>query len=142
MFALDPRLAADTLVVGDFPLSRLLLHRDANYPWYILVPRREEVTEIYHLAEDDRQQLLFESCLLAEALVDVFSPDKINIATLGNMVPQLHMHHIARYRDDGAWPNPVWGAQPPRQYTDEQCRQRLESVANVLEGVDFTPADH
>lgn len=140
MFELHPRLVADTLPVGDFSLSRLVMHRDANYPWFILVPRREDVTEIYHLSEEDRQQLIRESCLLAEALVDVFSPDKINIATLGNMVPQLHMHHVVRYKTDGAWPNPIWGVLPLLQYTGEQERQRLESIANVLEGEDFTPA--
>lgn len=139
MFELHSRLAADTIVVGDFALSRLLLHRDANYPWFILVPRREEITEIYHLSEEDRQQLIRESCQLAESLVDVFSPDKINIATLGNMVPQLHMHHVARYKTDGAWPNPVWGVLPPLQYSEELLHDRLEAIANVLEGPDFTP---
>ncbi|WP_461481277.1 HIT domain-containing protein [Porticoccus sp.] len=139
MFELHPRLAVDTVAVGDFPLCRLLLHRDANYPWFILVPRREEITEIYHLSEEDRQQLTRESCLLAEALVDVFSPDKINIATLGNMVPQLHMHHVVRYHADGAWPSPIWGALPPLRYSDELLHHRVESIANVLEGPDFTP---
>ena len=71
MFELDSRLVSDTVVVGDFPLCRLLMHRDANYPWFILVPRLEAVTEIYHLSEEDRQQLMRESCQLAEALVDV-----------------------------------------------------------------------
>lgn len=141
MFELDSRLVADTVVVGDFTLSRLLMHRDANYPWFILVPRREAVSEIYHLSEEDRQQLMRESCQLSEALVDVFSPDKINIATLGNMVPQLHMHHVVRYKTDGAWPNPIWGAQSPATYTEKQWLQRLESIANVLEGEGFIAVD-
>lgn len=141
MFELDSRLVSDTVLVGDFPLCRLLMHRDANYPWFILVPRLEAVTEIYHLSEEDRQQLMRESCQLAEALVDVFSPDKINIATLGNMVPQLHMHHVARYKTDGAWPNPIWGAQAPATYSDAQRCQRLESISNVLEGEGFVALD-
>ncbi|MEZ5529750.1 MAG: HIT domain-containing protein [Porticoccaceae bacterium] len=139
MFELHPRLAADTVSVGDFSLCRLLLHRDANYPWFILVPRQEDLSEIYHLSEMDRQQLIRESCQLAEALVDVFSPDKINIATLGNMVPQLHMHHVVRYKNDGAWPNPIWGAQPPRDYSEQMLQERLEGIVNVLEGGEFRP---
>jgi diadenosine tetraphosphate (Ap4A) HIT family hydrolase len=137
MFELHPRLAADTQVVGEFELCLLLLHRDANYPWFILVPKRPEVMEIYHLSESERIQLMKESCTLAEALVDVFSPDKINIATLGNMVPQLHMHHVARFTDDGAWPNPIWGALPAKEYNPGEMDHRIDLVANVLEGDDF-----
>lgn len=137
MFELHPRLAADTHIVGEFELCLLLLHRDANYPWFILVPKRPEVMEIYHLSESERIQLMGESCQLAEALVDVFSPDKINIATLGNMVPQLHMHHVARYTSDGAWPNPIWGALPAKEYGSSELAHRMDLVANVLEGDDF-----
>jgi diadenosine tetraphosphate (Ap4A) HIT family hydrolase len=137
MFKLHPRLFADTLIVGDFELCQLLIHRDANYPWYILVPKREDIQEIYHLSEEERIQLMKESCMLAEALVDVFSPDKINIATLGNMVPQLHMHHVVRYKIDGAWPNPIWGALPAIDYQQDELEHRIESVANVLVGDDF-----
>lgn len=139
MFELHPRLVADTISVGDFSLCKLLLHRDANYPWFILVPKREDVTEIYHLSEEDRQQLMRESCQLAEALVDVFSADKINVATLGNMVPQLHMHHVVRYKTDGAWPSPIWGILPPVEYGEQLLNERLELVTNVLEGFDFSP---
>ncbi len=107
MFELDSALMADTVIIGDFPLCRLLLHCDANYPWFILVPRIADVTEIYHLSEQDQYQLIRESSLLAQTLVDVFFPDKVNIATLGNRVAQLHVHHIARYKTDGAWPDPI-----------------------------------
>lgn len=137
MFELHPRLAADTHIVGEFELCLLLLHRDANYPWFILVPKRPEVMEIYHLSESERIQLMAESCQLAEALVDVFSPDKINIATLGNMVPQLHMHHVARYTNDGAWPNPIWGVLPAKEYDSSELVHRMDLVTNVLEGDDF-----
>ena len=137
MFELHPRLVADTEIVGDFELCQLLIHRDANYPWFILVPKRPDVQEIYHLSEQERIQLMQESCMLAEALVDVFSPDKLNIATLGNMVPQLHMHHVVRYENDGAWPNPIWGALPAKAYEPEELIHRIDLVANVLEGDDF-----
>ena len=140
MFELHPRLAEDTITVGEFELCQLLMHKDANYPWFILVPKRPEVLEIYHLSEQERIQLMNESCMLAEALVDVFSPDKINIATLGNMVPQLHMHHVARYKDDGAWPHPIWGAMPAKEYQSEEMHHRIEAVANVLVGDDFKVA--
>lgn len=89
MFALDPRLEQDTLLLGDFPLSRLLLMNDARYPWFILVPRREDVTELFQLDVDDQQALWREATLLAEVLKDTFRADKMNVANLGNVVSQL-----------------------------------------------------
>jgi len=115
-FALDPRLAADTLSLGRFPLSLLLLMNDATYPWCVLVPRRAGVTEIFDLAPADRAQLLAESCHLGERLKATFSAHKLNVAALGNIVPQLHLHHVARFRDDPAWPQPVWGRAPRVPY--------------------------
>jgi diadenosine tetraphosphate (Ap4A) HIT family hydrolase len=122
MFQLHDRLTADTLLVGDFPLCLLLLSKDANYPWTILVPKREGIEEIYQLNNIDRQQLLHESCVLAEAMQTLFSPDKLNIATIGNKVPQLHMHHVARTTGDAAWPGPVWGAAPAASYSEDKIR--------------------
>jgi diadenosine tetraphosphate (Ap4A) HIT family hydrolase len=138
MFELDAALTADTVMIGDFSLCRLSIHRDANYPWFILVPRIADVTEIYHLSEQDQYQLIRESSLLAETLVDVFSPDKINVATLGNRVAQLHVHHIARYKTDGAWPDPIWGRLPAQDYTGELLAARVDPVVNVLAGDNFT----
>lgn len=138
MFELDSALRADTVIIGDFPLCRLLIHRDANYPWFILVPRIAKVTEIYQLSESDQRQLIRESSLLAETLVDVFSPDKVNIATLGNRVPQLHVHHIARYKTDGAWPDPIWGRLPAQEYTGPLLAARVDPVVDVLAGDSFT----
>lgn len=117
---LHPQLEKDCLALGRFPLSRLLLMLDANYPWFILVPDCEAITEVYQLAEADRQQLTRESSALAAALAGAFAADKLNIAALGNVVPQLHIHHIVRYRSDPAWPAPVWGRVPPRPYTDAE----------------------
>jgi len=111
-------------------LSELLLMRDANYPWFILVPARDSVREIHELSAADRQQLLAESCLLAEALVRAFRPDKLNIAAIGNVVPQLHLHHVVRYRGDACWPAPVWGQCPARPYGPgelEQCADQLKT---------------
>jgi diadenosine tetraphosphate (Ap4A) HIT family hydrolase len=120
MERIHPRLQQDCLVVGRFPLCYLLLLRDANYPWFILVPDREAVTEIHHLNEADRQQLLDESCTLSVALETAFHPDKLNVAAIGNLVPQLHIHHVVRYHNDVAWPAPVWGRAPPKPYADAQ----------------------
>lgn len=131
MFVLDSRLEQDTLLLGDFPLCRLLLMNDSSYPWFILVPRREEVSELFQLDSADQQVLWRETTALAETLKDTFGADKMNVATLGNLVSQLHMHVIARRRDDAAWPAPVWGHQPARPYTDEQVeaiRQKLRLV--------------
>ncbi|TLM65548.1 MAG: HIT domain-containing protein, partial [Deltaproteobacteria bacterium] len=119
MFSLDPRLQGDTLPLGAFPLSRLLLMNDRTYPWLILVPQRPDIREIYQLAPADRRQLLDESCQLAEAMAALFRPDKLNIAALGNVVPQLHVHHVARFCTDPAWPAPVWGKGPAIPYAPD-----------------------
>ncbi|VXB59011.1 Histidine triad (HIT) protein [Pseudomonas sp. 8AS] len=131
MFTLDSRLQQDTLPIGDFPLCRLLLMNDANYPWFILVPRREAVSELFQLDMADQQALWQETTRLAETLKDVFVADKMNVATLGNVVSQLHMHVIVRRREDAAWPAPVWGKHPAKAYSAEQIaavRERLRLV--------------
>lgn len=131
MFILDSRLEQDTLPIGDFPLCRLLLMNDAQYPWFILVPRREAVSELFQLDAADQQQLWRETTVFAEIVKDSFGADKMNVATLGNVVSQLHMHVIARARDDAAWPSPVWGRHQPKPYTQDQAaaiRARLKTV--------------
>ncbi|HFD79120.1 MAG TPA: HIT domain-containing protein [Gammaproteobacteria bacterium] len=124
-FSLHPQLVADCILVGSLPLSQLLLMNDARYPWFILVPRREDVSEIYQLSEADQQQLWRESAELARHLKHGFHADKINIGALGNLVPQLHLHHIARYRTDPAWPGPVWGHSEPQPYEKHGLGERL-----------------
>jgi len=107
---------------------------DSQYPWFILVPRRSDIMEIHQLAEADRQQLLSESCLLAEKLVELYQPDKLNIAAIGNLVPQLHVHHVARYRTDKAWPAPIWGKFAPAPYQEQDAQReiaRLRAVLNI-----------
>ncbi len=118
MAELHERLQQDCLLVGRFPLCHLLLMRDANYPWFILVPDREEITEIYQLDAADQLQLTRESTALATVLAEQFQADKLNIAAIGNLVPQLHVHHVVRYRTDAAWPAPVWGTVAPIPYTE------------------------
>jgi len=123
LFSLHPRLAADTIAIADLPLCRLLLANDNHYPWTILVPRRDGIREAYELTEQDQLQLLTESNALSKALVRLFNPDKLNIAALGNMVPQLHIHHIARFTSDHAWPAPVWGVADATPYPEPEIRQ-------------------
>lgn len=137
MFVLDPRLEQDTLHMGDFPLCRLLLMNDAQYPWFILVPRREEVSELFQLDTADQHSLWRETTLLAELLKDTFKADKMNVATLGNMVSQLHVHVIARRRSDAAWPAPVWGRHPAQPYAAEQLAEMRARLRLVLPADDF-----
>ncbi|VVM81982.1 hypothetical protein PS664_02331 [Pseudomonas fluorescens] len=120
VFALDQRLQQDTLVIGDFPLCRLLLSNDANYPWFILVPRINGISEVFQLDVANQHTLWQETTALAQWLNEGFSADKMNIGALGNVVSQLHVHVIVRTRDDAAWPAPVWGKHPARPYTQEQ----------------------
>ena len=115
-FVLHPQFAADTVPVGDLPLSRVLLANDANYPWLILVPRRPALVELIDLEENAQAQLLAEIDAAARALKAITECEKLNIAALGNVVPQLHVHVIGRRHSDAAWPKPVWGAVPPIAY--------------------------
>jgi len=134
VFALDQRLQQDTLVIGDFPLCRLLLSNDSNYPWFILVPRINGISEVFHLDVADQQKLWEETTGLAQLLNDGLGADKMNIGALGNVVSQLHVHVIVRKRDDVAWPAPVWGKHPARPYTQEQVaalRARLRELLPV-----------
>ena len=112
-WTLHPQLERDTASIGDLPLSRVLIINDANYPWLLLVPRRPLVVELIDLDDVEQAQLMTEVTRVARALRTVTHCDKLNIAALGNVVPQLHVHVIARFRSDAAWPKPVWGAAPP-----------------------------
>lgn len=133
------QLANDCVFLGHFPLCRLLLMNDSQYPWFILVPDRVEIREIYQLDESDRRQLMDESCQLSEFLIDIYGGDKLNVAALGNQVPQLHLHHIVRYTTDVAWPAPIWGKSPARAYSPEAIDEirTLLSDAVLQEYVPF-----
>jgi len=119
-FSLHPQLANDCFELADLPLCKLLLCNDSAYPWFILVPKVNDITDIYQLDWQQQQQLLNESSLLSELLMQVFTGDKMNVAALGNVVEQLHVHHIVRYKTDVSWPKPIWGQQPLTPYTDDE----------------------
>ena len=131
MTELHPQLKQDSLILGRFPLSILLLIKDANYPWFVLVPDRADITEIYQLSTEDQVQFMFESSCLAEALANGFDADKMNIAAIGNIVPQLHIHHIVRYKNDPCWPAPVWGKMPAIKYNDDALKSILAKIKTL-----------
>jgi diadenosine tetraphosphate (Ap4A) HIT family hydrolase len=134
-WSLHPQLEHDTEPVGDLSLSRLLVHNDANYPWLLLVPRRPGACEIIDLDEKDQAQLLSEIARVSRALKDITACHKLNVAAIGNMVPQLHIHIVARRRDDPAWPKPVWGAVPAREY-DSAVRERFIAALRSAIGLE------
>ena len=131
-FELDQRLAADTFLVDETPLSRVLLMNDARYPWLILVPRRSDATEPFELSEADQAQLWQESMRLGEAMKAHFAAGKLNIAALGNQVAQLHVHHIARFHTDDAWPGPVWGVGSAVPYSDADRDALIGEMRSLL----------
>jgi diadenosine tetraphosphate (Ap4A) HIT family hydrolase len=129
-FALDPQLARDTHPVGDLPLCRLLLMNDANYPWLILVPRRAGASEIIDLDATDQARLTAEIAQASRALKELTGCDKLNVAAIGNVVAQLHIHIVARRRGDAAWPKPVWGAAPVRPYDAAESARIIADLRN------------
>lgn len=132
-FTLHPRLAADTIPVCDLALSTVLLMNDSRFPWLILVPRRPDATEIHDLLPRDRAALIEEIATASSALSAYASPDKINVGALGNMVPQLHIHVVARRRTDSAWPGPVWGSEKAVAYGTDEPERIIGPVRKLLE---------
>lgn len=141
-FQLHPRLEQDCIEIGRFDLSRLLLMNDSQYPWCLLVPEKEDIEEIYQLSPDEQLQLQKESSLLSAKMAEIYRADKMNIAAIGNMVPQLHIHHVARYRTDKAWPAPVWGHSSPIPYDKKQIREQLARLREALRqsALHFSPS--
>ena len=131
-FELHPQLATDTVVVGDLPLCRLLLMNDRQYPWAILVPRKAGLREIYEMHESEQMRFWRESAQLSQTLMRAFNGDKLNVAALGNMVPQLHIHHIVRFQGDPAWPAPVWGKHPAQPYDTATLDERLALLRGLM----------
>ncbi len=132
-FHLDQRLASDTRKIASWPLCEVLLMNDSQYPWCILVPRVDGLSELFQLARTQRQQLDLESIFLSKILMNEFEAEKLNVAALGNVVKQLHIHHVVRYSTDPSWPAPVWGRLPAQSYTDEELAQRLEKLSDLFE---------
>ena len=131
-WVLDQKLADDSVFVVDLPLSQLRLINDSRFPWLVLVPRVSNIEEIFQLSDEYQQQLLQESSQLAKVLSTSFKADKLNVAALGNVVRQLHVHHIVRYVDDCCYPSPVWGIGEAVPYQEYELRQRVDELRSAL----------
>ena len=138
MFRLDERLERDTVALAKFPLCQLLLMNDSQYPWFILVPQEAGLRELKELSVEQRRQYSLESDAICNLLQGEFAAEKLNVAALGNLVPQLHIHHIGRYAKDPAWPQPVWGVHPPVPYEPSALQERLQRTRVGLEHAGFT----
>lgn len=133
MFELHQILANDTVMVTDWPLCRILLMNDSTFPWLIMVPRRHGIQEIHELSADDRHALTEEIAMVAQRLQNMTGAAKMNVAALGNVVHQLHVHVIARGPGDPAWPKPIWGQCPPKPYAPGQLEHQLTALRAVLQ---------
>ena len=132
MFILNSRLESDSLFICDLKVSRLSLMNDSNYPWLILVPKRPDVTEIIDLSFDDQIEVLRETNMLSKILKENFSVEKLNIAALGNIVTQLHIHIIGRFQNDISFPKPVWGAVPSKPYSEDAAADIIQKIKSLL----------
>ncbi len=133
MANLHPQLASDTIYLGRFKLCHFLLANDANYPWFVLVPERDHVSDTIDLTAADHATLWDESRRFGQGIMAAFAGEKLNVAALGNVTPQLHVHHIVRYKSDPAWPEPIWSKHPLQPYTNSG----LEEVRNTLRNADI-----
>lgn len=131
-FTLDPQLAADSVPLCQLELCTVRLMKDANYPWLLMVPKRAGMVELIDMARQDQHQLMDEVAMLSAALRSVTNCDKLNVATLGNMVPQLHIHLIARFKGDAAWPGPIWGKVAPKDYEADAHIVLVERIMQAL----------
>jgi len=133
-FDLDQRLEDSSFFISDWPLCYVALRNDKTWPWLYLVPRRNGIREIFDLTAEDQQQLMREISAAAAALHAAYMPEKINIAALGNQVPQLHIHIFARFTADPAWPRPVWAVQTPEiPYTEPEKNAAMEKLSPFLD---------
>jgi diadenosine tetraphosphate (Ap4A) HIT family hydrolase len=130
-WSLHPQLQADTVAVGDLALSRLVAINDADYPWLILVPRRAGAVEIADLGEE-ATALMAEIVLVSRVLEDMTNCDKLNVAAIGNVVSQLHVHIVARRKGDPLWPKPIWGAAPPRPGEPAEFHRLIAAIRGGL----------
>jgi diadenosine tetraphosphate (Ap4A) HIT family hydrolase len=131
-FTLDSRLAADTLPIGDLPLCSALLLDDARFPWFVLVPRRAGVTEVTDLSDGDAAALMGEVRIATRVMIELAKPDKVNVGALGNVVSQLHVHVVGRFRSDPAWPGPVWGHGSRAPYPHHAAAALVERAAGLF----------
>lgn len=131
-FKLDGRLADDTIYLTELSLCRVLLMNDRRYPWLILVPRYNGLKEIHDLSKEDQGNLILEITTTTQIIEKLFTPDKINVGALGNSVSQLHIHIIARFKEDDAWPGPVWGKGSSQSYSDDEEKGLADLLVNSL----------
>ena len=131
-FALHVRLEADTVPIGDLALSCVLLMNDARFPWFVLVPRRAGLSEITDLTEEDSAELIREIRIATRVVLELSKPDKVNVGALGNIVSQLHIHIVGRFRSDPAWPGPVWGFGARAPYPDHAASALVERAAALF----------
>jgi diadenosine tetraphosphate (Ap4A) HIT family hydrolase len=131
-FTLDARLATETHLIGDFELSRVLMMDDARFPWLILVPRHTQARDLVELPRDEQHELLDEINRCSQVLQALFKPDKLNVAALGNVVAQLHVHVVARYKSDAAWPRPIWGVGERELFSTPARSARLAALRTAL----------
>lgn len=135
MFKLDKQLEQDTISLGSLELCQVLLMNDQQYPWIILVPKIEGVSEIYQLSTEQQLALMHESNQVLQLMAQEFNADKMNVAALGNVVSQLHLHHIVRYKGDKAWPAPVWGKNPVELYSESDLLIMVERLQKLLKKI-------
>lgn len=132
VFLLHPTLREDTREVLKLPLCQVRLMNDRAVPWLILVPQRPDVSELFELAQEDREQLMEEVACASRVLERLYRPDKLNVAALGNLVTQLHIHVIARFKQDRAWPDPIWNTEPRIVYVPDELDSTLKSMRNAF----------
>ena len=136
-FTLHPDLLRDSLPVGSFPLCDVRMVNDATYPWFLLIPRRAGLRDVVDLDGEDYVRMWEESRQLGAALMRAFGGEKLNVAALGNMTPQLHIHHVVRFAADPAWPGPIWGVVPMRPYAPDDRSDTTARVCEALPGDAF-----
>ncbi|MGB0495100.1 MAG: HIT domain-containing protein [Kangiellaceae bacterium] len=138
VFELNPQLMTDSVVIGDFPLTRLLMMNDSQFPWFVLVPKRVNIKEVYQLPKHEQAILWEESSKLSELLMRHFKGDKLNVAAIGNIVSQFHLHHVVRYENDSCWPKPIWGQKPMKAFIQKEIDEIIAKLAPHLSGIGLT----
>ncbi len=131
-FSIDPRLERDSIFIKRIGFNQVRLALDARFPWLIVVPEIHNIKELIELSDEQQQEVLRTSNMVSRALLKVFSPDKLNVAAIGNVVEQLHIHHVARFINDAAWPAPIWGNGTPQEYTSKELSYRIKQIVEQL----------
>ena len=132
-FTLDTRLESDTFLIGEMPLCKVLLMNVSNFPWIILVPRVPKINELFHLNKSEKDNYQSETNYLLEQMSKLYNSHKMNIASLGNLVPQLHTHIIVRYKTDDAWPNPVWSYPEMIPYENHHSKLEIDKIKKLVD---------